>query len=280
MKRFSRHLAILKGWQSYSPGLARQRLPWVISTPRTTLKELNRNRPRGFTLIEMVVTLVVFILLVACVFGIITAVLQTTNRLADDQGRHDQNSALQAFLRLKFREIPADGILQTYRRDGDASNTSGITWGDETELTAIDSIRQPNGLRSVRLARYFPPTDSKISFQGKAEVFQNMILQDDASLTWVPLARDLKLFDWKFLPEGSTIWQDHWDVGMGIFTTGSNTGPFFPKPNLVELTLQNAADLQPVTLDLWLPKIEPVEVTVQQTSSAVTTPITTVPHAQ
>jgi hypothetical protein len=53
---------------------------------------------------------------------------------------------------------------------------------------------------------------------------------------------DIKTLDWKFLDFNQTVWVDVWS---------SST-----KPNLVEFTLQPADDLQPTTMDFWLPKIQ------------------------
>jgi hypothetical protein len=73
---------------------------------------------------------------------------------------------------------------------------------------------------------------------------------------WTPLIKDIKTIDWKFLDFNQTIWVELWSSGTN--------------PNLVEFTMQPAGDLQPTTMDFWLPKISPVQLTVSQQQGGTT----------
>ena len=68
-------------------------------------------------------------------------------------------------------------------------------------------------------------------------------------MNWTPLIRDVKQINWKFEDADTSQWVDLW----------SNNSV---KPNLVEFSMQVAGDLQPSTMDFWLPRITPVTLTI------------------
>ena len=195
---------------------------------------------RGFTLIEVLVTLAIFILLTASVFGIMTAVFQSSNALKENQNRQDEVSALRAFLKNRFDSLGATDHLMTYARgDGDGMHVNGILMIAQSgsDAQAIDASRQPNGLYSLRLAR--PSVDDlPINL---ASFFQKVDKNVDA-LTWTSLIQDVKSIDWKFQSTSSPEWTDEW--------TGDTT-----KPALIECTVQLAGDAQPTVMDFSLPHL-------------------------
>jgi len=77
------------------------------------------------------------------------------------------------------------------------------------------------------------------------QLFEQAITNDDASINWSPLIRDIKAVSWKFQDLNITQWLDQWNNASA-------------KPNLVEFSTQLAGDSQPVTMDFWLPRIDPV----------------------
>jgi hypothetical protein len=90
--------------------------------------------------------------------------------------------------------------------------------------------------------------------QDARQALLQAVTTNDPTLAWTPLLGDIKTLDWKFLDFNTTLWVELW---------GSTT-----KPNLVEFSMQPAGDLQPTTMDFWLPKIESVPVSgASQTKS-------------
>jgi prepilin-type N-terminal cleavage/methylation domain-containing protein len=203
----------------------------------------------GFTLLEMMITLTVFVLLAAAVFGILTGVLQSTSTLQDNQDRRDQVAALNAFLKKKLGEMPAAGTLGSYQRgNGEGLAQNGILFGTRNFATVIDADLQANGYYALRLTTFTTEAGSNQP-QDARQVLLQAVTTNDPTLVWTPLMGDIKILDWKFLDFNSTVWVDLWN--------GSN------KPNLVEFSMQPAGDLQPTTMDFWVPKIEPVTVNAQ-----------------
>jgi prepilin-type N-terminal cleavage/methylation domain-containing protein len=202
----------------------------------------------GFTLIEVIITLCVFVLLAAAVFGIFSATLQSSSALQDEQSRKDSSEALGGWLRQSLLDIPASGTVASYSRQGTPFHVSGIVWGAGEDLQALDLQLQNNGQYTLRLATYQPAAGSGTGVNGVVDSsvvlsqFIAEVVRDDASLTWRPLVRDLKAADWRFRDASGTDWLD---VASG------------PKPVLAEFTFQIAGTPTPVVEDYWIPPTQP-----------------------
>ena len=221
------------------------RSPGSFPTNKSAVKF---RKARGFTLLEMMITLAIFVLLAAAVFSLMSGVLQSSSTLLDDQNHRDKIEALNAFLKNKLSSLPATSTLSSYQRgDGEGLLQNGIIFGNSSLATAIDAKVQDNGYYALRLTTFEAETGQAVP-QDARQVLQQDVTADDPSLTWTPLIGDIKTLDWKFLDFNQTIWVDLWSSGS--------------KPNLVEFSMQPAGDLQPVTMDFWVPKIEAVSVNI------------------
>ncbi len=195
---------------------------------------------------EMMITLAVFILLAAAVFGLMTGVLQSTSTLQDNQNRRDQVAALNAFLEKKLGGMPAAGTLSSYQRgNGEGLVQNGIIFGTANLATAIDAKAQANGYYTLRLATFMTEAGQGQP-QDARQVLQKAAATDDPTIGWTPLIGDIKTLDWKFQEFNATLWVELW--------SGS------AKPNLAELSMQPAGDLHPTTMDFWLPNIQAASV--------------------
>jgi prepilin-type N-terminal cleavage/methylation domain-containing protein len=210
----------------------------------------------GFTLLEMMITLAIFILLAAAVFEILTGVLQGTSSLQDNLNHRDQIAALNAFLKKKLGEMPAAGTLTSYQRgDGEGLVQNGIIFGTLNLATAIDAKVQANGYYTLRLATF--ATDAAPGDPPDARsALQQLVTTDDPTLAWTPLITDIKTLDWKFLDFNQTVWVELW---------GSSSNP-----NLVEFSMQPAGELQPTTMDFWLPQINTITLHIAAQSGGTT----------
>jgi prepilin-type N-terminal cleavage/methylation domain-containing protein len=219
-----------------------------------------RLRPteRGFTLIEMIVTLCVFVLLAGAVFSIFSATLESVSSLQDNQARNDQVEALGSWFKQEMLELPASGTVASYHRDSIPFHVAGFIWGSGEDLQAIGLQLQANGNYALRLTTY--PSSSRASPEPKPESsnqfriagmtgtsaslsqFMRELIGDDPALTWRPLVRDLKAVDWRFLQFNTTQWQDQ----VAGF-----------KPAIVEMTFQPAGAPAPIVDDFWIPPTQP-----------------------
>jgi type II secretory pathway pseudopilin PulG len=205
-------------------------------------RDLHFQKRTGFTLIEVIVTLSIFILLTASVFGIMTAVFQSSNALKDNQNRRDEVSALHDFLKNRFENLAAADHLLTYRRgDGDGLGVNGILLLTQGETEAVDASPQPNGLYSLRLGQPPPPTSDQEPAPTVMSFLQELEKNVDA-LTWTPLIRDVKSITWKFQTPPSDDWMPEW-------TNDSS------KPGLIECSVQLAGDDKPTVMDFPIPHL-------------------------
>ncbi len=214
-----------------------------------------RSRFAAFTLLEMIITMAIFVLLAAAVFGIVTGILHSVSTLQDNQDHRDQVAALNAFIKKKLIELPAESVLISYRRgDGDGLNQNGVIFGENGNETAIDAQVQPNGYYTLRLTHFIAPVTQGTD---PTQQFLQAIQSGDVSLNWVPLIKDVQHLAWKFQDLNATQWVDLWNNA----TT---------KPNLVELSLQPAGMLQPVAMDFWIPQLVTVTLVIPESSGATT----------
>ncbi len=201
---------------------------------------LTMDRTRGgFTLIEVIITLSIFLLLAGAVFGIFTATLESVSSLQDNQNQSDETQALDAFLKKSFLDVPAQGTIASFHRDNAPFKVSGIIWGNGDDLHAVDMQLQRNGYYTLRTTSYTPPP----SPQGPAlTVFQRQVVTNDSTLSWRPLLRDVRTADWRFKELNSSVWEEQ---------TSS------AKPLLAEFTIQLAGANLGVTDDFWIPPTQP-----------------------
>jgi hypothetical protein len=204
----------------------------------------------------MMISLVVLLLLAGMVFELMTGILESAATLQDNQDRGDRTAALCDFVKTKLTMMPARSTIASYSRgDGEGLIQNGIIFGNTNLATAIDGKIQPNGLYLLRVCSYATSATGQESQDARVTLTQS-VTTDDPTLSWTPLIKDVKTLTWKF--QDATLVQ--WD------TTWTTTAT----PNLVELDLLAGGDLQPTTLDIWVPKINPIQVRIQPNSGSGT----------
>ncbi len=218
----------------------------------------SRSGRRGFTLIEMMMALAVFVLLASAVFGLMTGVLQSTSTLQDNQDRRDVVDALTAFLKKQLNEMSAQaGVTSYIRGDGDGLKQDGVIFGTASQASAIDARLQPNGYYLLRITSYAAESVNGQSVDAR-NTLANLVSGDDPSLTWKTLIGDIKTLSWKFQDANATDWSDTW----------SATG----KPAFIEFSMLPAGDLKAVTMDFWLPKIDPITLNIPTAAPTTNAP--------
>jgi prepilin-type N-terminal cleavage/methylation domain-containing protein len=203
---------------------------------------VRRKKNAGFTLLEVVITMIIFVLLCAAVFGLMSGVLQSASSLQDNQNHRDQLERLNAFLEKKLKGLPAQSAVISYQRgQGEGLTQSGIILGHDVNLIAIDAKIQANGYYTLRLATFDPATMPKNIAVSPTLLFETNVIQD-TTISWTPLIRDITQLSWKFQNINATEWLDLW------------SDPSNP-PNIVEFSIHQAGDLQTSTMDFWLPRM-------------------------
>jgi len=211
---------------------------------------------RGFTLVEMMITLVVLGLLSGMIFMLLTGILQSAATLQDNANRSDRINALYDFIKTKLTMMPARSTIASYARgDGEGLIQNGIIFGNTNLATAIDGKIQPNGLYLLRICSVVSNENLP---QGQQQqdarvTLTQSVTTDDPTLSWTSLIKDVKTMTWKFQDPQQVQWDTAW--------TSSTT------PNLVEFDMQGGGDLLPTTMDFWVPKINPIQVRIPGSES-------------
>jgi prepilin-type N-terminal cleavage/methylation domain-containing protein len=229
------------------------------------MKMRSDTRRGGFTLIEVIITLCVFVLLAGAVLGIFSATLESAASLQDDQNRNDETEALGAWLKQSLLDLPAGGAVTSYHRDGIPFHVSGIIWGAGENLEALDLHLQANGNYLLRLATYEPPASSGRGIDGLTtasvplSLFTAQVVNDNPALAWRPLVRDLKSANWRFRYFGRENWLD---------SAGG------AKPVIAEFNFQVAGASDAITDDFWIPPTQPASnpALTPSTSTVTTNP--------
>jgi prepilin-type N-terminal cleavage/methylation domain-containing protein len=212
------------------------------------MKTLSRSARGGFTLIEMIISLSIFLLLTAAVFTIFGATMQGASVLQDDNDRGDRTEAMAGWLKKTFLELPAASSVISYARENVPFDVADVGWGDANHFNALDLHLQPDGRYTLRLTGATSATVDQATFTRD-------VLQDDPSLTWRPLLRDLTAADWRFRPQGSLVWMDSSPGG---------------RPDVVQFTFQIAGAAHEVVDDFWIPRLVPPAAPVLIPAGAVT----------
>ena len=166
---------------------------------------------RGFTLLEMMITVSVFLILAVMIFDLMSGVLQGASTLQDNQNHSDEISSLYTFLKNKLTLMPARSTLASYARgDGEGLIQNGIIFGNTNLATAIDAKIQPNSLYLLRLTSFATDASAQQP-QDARQVLMQSVTTDDPTLVWTPLIKDVKTLDWKFQDAALVQWDDHLD---------------------------------------------------------------------
>ncbi len=191
-------------------------------------------------MIEMLVTLAVFILLTACVFGIVSSVLQSAASLRDNQQRRDQSAALDLFVRTKLRQMTGSSVFFSYRNDDGGGPHSGIIFDFVGHAEAFDAVAQPDGLYTLRYVDL--PTGALTTAISPAVMLGNEVANNDPPVAWQSLVRDIRSIDWKFQDANGSPWVAEWN----------NNGT---RPALVQMSLQLAGEVRPSVSVFWIPPL-------------------------
>jgi prepilin-type N-terminal cleavage/methylation domain-containing protein len=203
----------------------------------------------GFTLVEMMITLVILGLLAGMIFMLLTGILQSASVLQDNANRSDRINALYDFMKNKLTMMPARSTIASYARgDGEGLVQNGIIFGNTNLATAIDAKIQPNGLYLLRVCSFATSANGQEPQDARVTLTQS-VTTDDPTLSWTSLVTDVKTLNWKFQDAAQIQWDTAW--------TSTTV------PNLVEFDLQAGGDLLSTTMDFWVPKINPIQVRIQ-----------------
>ena len=201
------------------------------------MKQSRKRARQAFTLIEMIVTISVFVLLSAAVFSLVAATLQSGTALTADQKRNDEVIALDQYLRRALTKVTADDQLALLSDSGGESTELVLT--QSGAFLGLAARSQANGLRELLL--YRAPA---VAFPSGAAGLQQFGAASDSAVPPVALLHDLSEVQWRFRVPNVTAWTEELALGAS-------------RPALVELTIRRGSHEPPISFDIWMPPMSP-----------------------
>lgn len=199
----------------------------------------------GFTLIEMVVALSIFVLLIGGIFAIANGTLELSNDLTYAQERALMRQNLIEFLRKSFRTLPGDSSIElgvksvgsTYLPtlriySGGTSFSPGPALSPDASVEVYTEER-PGGYLRIGL-RGLDGDQTRAVRQGKAAA------KVDKSAE-LPLLDNVGRFEWRFYDARTNQWTNYWKEAQG-------------RPMFAELML-SLDDAQEVRSVFWIPPV-------------------------
>jgi type II secretory pathway pseudopilin PulG len=196
----------------------------------------------AFTLVEVVVALLVFLLIVGAIFSAVSVTVRATTAVAEEQLYTTRVDALLRFCRQSFANLSpearvrlqsrAEGVLGSVTEllissAPDAFNLPGITRSDPN--VALSALPDGTGAATLSLL-HFPGTPDANE--------RDLILRNGR---WLKLLPKVNHVQWRFLDADANQFLEEWDENRG-------------RPRLIELTL-GVEGHAPVTTQFWLPPV-------------------------
>lgn len=179
----------------------------------------------GFTLIEMLLAIAIFILLAGGVYIVISVSVSAATTLGDDQIEARRMGAFQDFLRRGFRNLPAEAEI-TLRARTKGPLGQGLELVIRPAAGAFEVGTASGSLGGGVVLAVLPDGKGKSRFS--IARFPSKLSEDErnkylADATWLPMLEDVDTVRWRFWDKNLLRFEETWDRGA-------------EHPELIELT--------------------------------------------
>ena len=208
-----------------------------------TSRRHNAGLRSGFTMIEMVVVLVIFVLLAGGIYTVVNSAIGASAGLSDENVRVQRLDAFISLLRRTFLNLPATAqITGGVRNDGGhpiaeivLRDAPGVfAWGNggpAAGTVLLSAVPRLGGGSQFSLLTL----PGNLGEQELRDAVRNG--------KWLRLLPDLREARWRFYDESQQDWREDWPEGMG-------------RPPLVELSFTTLGEEIPRTYVFWLPPVK------------------------
>lgn len=198
-------------------------------------------RSRGFTLLEVLLSVAIFLLIAGAIFTTVGVGVRSTAQLGRHRLEAERLDTLLTFFREAFANLPSHAELAVRTRDlGGGFPTSELL------------IRQAAGLFSLFDQRG-AGTVIRVQSEGKSGVLALKKFRNDLSEAerdqaigeragWTPLLGEVREIRWRFQDPLFNDLMEKWDFGQG-------------RPRLVEMTLWLTGE-RPIVARFWIPEVQ------------------------
>jgi hypothetical protein len=219
-------------------------------------------RPTGFTLLELVISMLLLTIIVGMVFGVARTSLALGNTIVQTQNEEMENQAFFELLGQRFSALPGNTRFDLKVEDAGAHYLSDLTlqnvpmsftWGGQERIAKavqLSTVKKRSGFLDIVL-RYYENEileDSESTFGSSAlskEPFAAIVLLEDVAY-----------FEWRLLDARTMEWQYDWEVKGRL-------------PLQIELTMAIGAKGEEIRHVFWLPPKQNPEVVMRQIGQGV-----------
>lgn len=203
---------------------------------------MTKIRSAGFTLFEMIVVVMIFVLMAGGIYATVSAAVQASSLLSEENLRTQRLNAFVSLLRRTFHNLPAtarisggvgtdgEGLPQIVLRDAPGVFAWGS--GGPSAGTVILAARPRLGGGREFSLMLLPSSLGEIERRDALDGGK-----------WLRLVPDLRAARWRFFNPSLQDWAEEWPEGG-------------ERPPLVELSLTMLGDDIPRSFVFWLPPVK------------------------
>lgn len=173
----------------------------------------SNSRPTAFTLVEVIIAMVVFMLLVGGIFTVVGVSTTSAREVTAIRLQGARIDSLQTLLRSIFLNLPPDARIDLRMREvkGGAAvellifpapDFMDFQTGGSGAGLAIAALPDGRGACTVSMANFRSP----VGEEREKEI---------AAAAWIPLLPDVRSARWRFGLAGQPVLQETWDANSG-----------------------------------------------------------------
>jgi type II secretory pathway pseudopilin PulG len=222
----------------------------VITSPK-------QSRIRGFTLLELVLSMLLLTIIVGMVLGTARTSLQLGNSIVESQNEEMLHQAFFELLSQRFSAMPGNTRFELTSTDSGTHYLSDLTlqnvplsftWGGQPRIAKavqLSTVKRRSGYLDIVL-RYY-----KDEILAGAESSFSSAAVDNKPFAEIVLLTDVAYFEWRVLDGRSMEWDYKWDVQGRL-------------PLQIELTMAVGAQGKEIRQIFWVPPKQNPEVRMRQ----------------
>lgn len=209
----------------------------------TTTHSRSNRRPKGFTLVEVVLGLALMALLVGGVFAVARGALKVASEVTENQQYSMKIHSFLELLRRTCEETPGNGkvILRPLDSRGNESDVAFLEYPLAFAWSGVPAGSEAIVVRTTNSANGW--LESKVYYlnEEQADEYINDERLDE-SAPHLLLMDQMKMMQWRVYDQRNEEWVTEWE---------ENTA----RPSLVELNVQFLDGSNPIAVVFWIPTV-------------------------